>query len=419
VAQRGALTGKLCRIRRIVAIAGPRAGALEVYVAGLEAGRLMRALSRDDGAVLRQTIPWRFAGEPAVYLAERALRVEAGWPPEMAESLIRLSELNRGRPQTVDGRWVAGKSECGALIVPSLNDQTPHFLVSGATGSGKSVTLRAAALQLSADRANRLVLLDGKFGESLRWVAHLRGVVGPVATDGPGVRAALGWVALEMRRRYESGQRDGRLIVLFDEFQQFVDDAVVVALLKKLTAQGRAASVHCLLATQHPTVDAFGDAATRRNLPGKLALYVSDPDASRVAVGGNLPRADFLLGAGDCYAVTPRATHRLQAAYVDERDVGQAEQGRWQLEAWPEYCAADLGQDLPVEAVSWSYSGAELGASLVAAAQSPPEGRRLLQRRLEEAGLGRPGSDRADRLLGLGREAHRWLLEGGWAIAQP
>jgi hypothetical protein len=265
------------------------------------------------------------------------------------------------------------------------------------------------------------VLVDGKMGESLRAVERLPGIIGPCAVEGPEVRAALGWACAEMRRRYEAGYHDGRVIVVVDEFQELVQDDIIVDLLRQLVAQGRAASVHALLATQHPTVDAFGDSSMRRNLVGKVALRVGDPDASRVAVGGSTPRADFLLGAGDSYTVSPSACHRVQLVYIDGRDITRGENGTdWRYSRWPEYDAEGVGQELPD--VAWHYSGPELAVSIVSAAYN--EGRPSLVNRLADADLGKPGSERAARLLRLGRDAHDWMEQNGYAVclaadAQP
>lgn len=408
-AHSGALTGRPCPIMRVETIAGPRAGALEVYC-GLEAGRLLRALSKNEAAQARQMIPWDFAGDPQCFMSGRYVRIEAGWPGDLAERLIRLGSLGK-HPKSA-GRWVAGKSELGTTVVAGLNDRTPHYLLAGQTGSGKTVALRSAALQLSADPTTQLILVDGKASEGLGAVARLPGVVGPVALEGPEVRSALGWACAEMLRRYQSGKHESRLVVIVDEFQELIADAVVVGLLRKLCAQGRAAGVHCLLATQHPTVKAFGDSTIRRNLVGKIALRVADADASRVAVGGATPRADHLLGAGDCYTVAPGACHRLQCAYVDEREINVAGRGAYQFPTWPDYEPETVGQDLP--AAGWSYDGAELGVSIISASEN--EGRPKMIRRLVAAGLKRPGAERAVRLLRLGRETHDWFQEHEYTV---
>lgn len=412
-ARQGQLSGKPIQITRVEGVAGPRAGALEM-LAGLDSGRLLQALGKNDAAALRQFVPWHFTGEPQAFMSGRFVRVEAGWSNGLAETMVRLTDLGR-HPQN-DGRWVAGKNEYGATVIAGLNDRTPHYLISGATGSGKSVALRSALLQLSRDPLNKLVLIDGKYGESLKQVEHLPGVVGPVAVDGPTVQAALGWTCQEMRKRYENGNARGRVIVVFDEIQEFMDDSTIAGLMKKIAGQGRAAHVHLMAATQHPTVASFGDATTRRNLTGRMALRVGDCDASRVAVGGKTPRADYLLGCGDCYTVAPGVVHRVQLAYVGQREIDAAGNGDHRFESWPEYRPESVGQDLPSLQVNWSYSGGEIAVSLLSAEAG--EGRPALVSRLEGAGFGRPGVERAMRLLQLGREAHAWLDEHLYYIGQ-
>ena len=395
---------------QIRGIAGPRAGALELF-AGIQAPQVLASLEKKSAAALRQFVPWEFSGAPSAFMRGRYVRVEAGWSDKLAETMVRLSDLCQ-RPR-LDGRWVVGKNEMGATVVAGLNDKTPHYLLSGASGSGKTVALRNAVLQLSRDPDNQILLVDGKMGEGLGSLATLPGVVGPVAVDGPSARSALTWAAGEMRTRYEAlgqgGNGHGRLVVVIDEFQEWAGDQPFVDLLRKLAAQGRAAHVHLLAATQHPTVDAFGNPATRRNLSGKLALRVGDPDASRVAVGGKVPRADYLLGAGDAYAIGAGACHRVQGAYVDEGDLDA--RGEWQIEEWEYPDAEAIGQDIYN---GRPFDGPELGAALVAAVED--EGRVLFQRRLEEAGLPKRGNDQSMRLLALARETHDWLLDAGWGL---
>lgn len=408
-AAQGTFTRKPLTLQ-IQGVIGPRAGALDLY-AGVDAPKLLTALSRNDAALLRQFVPWAFVGNPMVYMSSRFVRVEAGWPDDLAEKKILLKDLGQ-RPDGA-GRWIAGKTEGGSTVMTGLNDRTPHFLISGQTGSGKTVVMRSAVLQLTRDPLNRTVLVDGKMGEGLQCLAHLRGVVGPVATDGPDARAALGWAVTEMKRRYLAGGHDGRVVVVIDEFQEYAGDPTFVDLFRMLAAQGRAAGVHLLAGTQHPTVESFGDPTIRRNLTGKLALRVGDPDASRVAVGGQQPRADYLLGAGDAYAVGPGTCHRVQMAYVDQAEISVAAGGEWEIDEWGELDGEAVGLDLPEQQpAGWAYTGVELAHAVIAASEG--EGRPAMIKRLESAGLGRPGVERARRLLALGKETHQVLKNSGY-----
>jgi len=404
-ARSGALTGKPITISHAEVISGPRAGAIEM-LAGIDAGKLLRVFTKSDGATLRQFVTWRFTGDPQCYMSGRCVRVEAGWPDRLSETMIRLGDL--GQFPKSGGRWHVGRNEHGQKTTAILDDKRAHYLISGGTGSGKSVALRSAVLQLSQDPDNRLILLDGKFGESLAQVSHLPNVVAPVATSGPDVRAALGWACQQMRERYQNDNKQGRLIVVFDEIQEFCEDAAVVGLLKKLTAQGRAANVHCLLATQHPTIGVFGSAATRRNLTARIALLVADADASRVAIGSSTPRADHLLGSGDAYACSPGNVNRVQCAFVDDKEIGKAGSGQHLFDTWPEFDAEGVGQDLPQPGrPRRAIAHSEIGTSLISAMEG--EGRPAFKTRLEAEGLGRPGSDRARTLLTLGRQVKGWL----------
>jgi DNA segregation ATPase FtsK/SpoIIIE-like protein len=285
-------------------------------------------------------------------------------------------------------------------------DRTPHWLISGATGAGKTVALRSAVTQLAADPHNRLVVVDGKRGASFRGY-HLAGMVAPVATEPDGWRAALAWAAAEMQARYDRGHDpDDRLIVVVDEVQEvIIADAAAAEAVRRLVVLGRDAGVHCLLATQHPIVKALGGPTVTRNLVGRLALRVADYDASRVAVGGSTPRADHLLGHGDAYAVAPATVQRVQVAYTTRGDLeGVAGDPAW--DAWPETEAEDLGITSAEKARSPWPEPTELGAALLAAILG--KGRPWLCRRAELGGI-TLGSTRGRRLLSLAQQAVEWL----------
>ena len=394
-------------LREIGTIAGPRAGALEID-AGLGAGRLLRALAADDGAMMRQFVPWAFMGDPIAYMTGRYVRVEAGWPEHLAERSIRVTDLSTHPGGS--GRWLLGKNERGRAVTLGLSDNAPHMLIAGTTGSGKSVALRSLIVQLSRV-GDRLVMVDLKHGEGLRDLDRLPGAIGPVATTIDEARSALGWAVAEMDRRYSSHDTQAaRLVVVVDEVQEMADDAICTEAIRKLTAQGRAARVSVILSTQHPTVSTLGDPSIKRNVTGRIALRVADAKSSEVAIGQSTPRADHLLGAGDCYAIVPGAVQRCQVAYMPKAAIDAALVARPAIDEWPIFAAEQLGGG----AAAAAYSGQEIAISLIGAALG--NGRPALVKALIGAGLPKPGSDRAARLLALGREVNQALGDQGYEL---
>ena len=379
---------------------GPRAGALEIG-AGFESGALLRALQSDDGATLRQLIPWNFIGEPSAFMSGRCVRLEAGWPGDIAEDDIPLATL--GKHPAGDGRWLVGRNECGNVLTAGLSDRSPHWLISGTTGSGKTTAMLSMIGQLCQDANNRLVLIDAKHGASLRGLGNVRGLVGPLADDVTSARAALAWCTREMAARYSGARDTRRLIVVIDEVQDIANDTAAAELLRQLVVQGRGASVHVVVATQHPVVASLGGPTVGRNLVGRLALRVADADASRVALGASSPRADHLLGRGDSYAVAPGVTHRTQVAYLD---FIPPTTDRPDIDEWPD--------DLDVPDSSGWPTGPEVGAAIMGAANE--QGRGKFQRAASEMGVKVADNNKAVRLLGLARGALDFLHDHGATV---
>lgn len=418
-----AIEGRLTRsakpqpvtIERMRGIVGPRAGAVELG-AGLESGKLLRALSRDDCATFRNLLTWDFAGDPVVYMAGAMVRCEAGWPGRLADTMIRLREAQErpGEPW----RWLAGKDEAGGTIRPGLYDATSNWLLAGTTGSGKSLAIRSAILQL-ANGHNSIAMIDGKYGEGLRPVSRLPGVVGPVATELPQAKAVLTWACAQMRQRYENGNGDGKVVVCVDEIQEFTRDAGFVGLLAKLASQGRAAGVHLILSTQHPALEIFGDVTTRRNVSGRVALKTADYEASKVATGSTTIRADLLLGAGDAYVCTPAATHRAQLFYIDDDDIAKVGAGAWEIQNWLDLDIEpqDIGQELPTpkRGVKKCFTPEQVGASLIAAING--DGRPTFEKWLDEHGITKPGGHGPYRLHKFGQALAVWLGQHDYQLS--
>jgi len=394
-------------------------------LAGMDADRLLSTLSRQNNALLRQMVPWDFAGDPTAYMYGRYVRLEAGWDDSNANTDVPLSSIAQMSHKPITGgKWIAGLDEGGRIVVPSLNRiQTPHWLVSGTTGSGKTVALQSAVRQFGADPENRLVLIDGKQGPSFRHkdrrLFHLCRQVGPVATTPEQWRGALVWAVQEMAQRYDRGY-EGRVIVIVDEVQEVIMDPVCAEAWRRIIVKGREGDVNGMGATQHPTVDLLGGPTVVRNMGGRFVLRVTDAVASRVALGEEsavLP-AHRLLGKGDAFAKTPEHAYRIQVAYVTDRDLGRVSGGEFELDEWPDATAEDLGMEVKRRGRNSPWPKAdEMGAALVAAKEG--KGRDLFHEMIrgKDSDKSVPGGGRSTRLQNLGGEVHMWLKEHDYRLA--
>ncbi|MCL2450132.1 MAG: FtsK/SpoIIIE domain-containing protein, partial [Polyangiaceae bacterium] len=227
--------------------------------------------------------------------------------------------------QAKAGRFVLGQRPGGEILTGDFSDaSTPHLLVAGQSGSGKSVLLQslvASLVQYHGPAAIRFTLVDPKrvtfIGPTFKAAvgAHLDGPIRYVAEE---TLPVIGQLVDNMEERYrlfEKAQVSGvdeyneqvepaarleRRLLVVDEFQDLVAEKDVAqeffAGIKRLGAKARAAGIHMVLATQRP------DRATvppivRANLTGKVALQVSSQVNSRIVLdaGG----AERLLGKGD------------------------------------------------------------------------------------------------------------------------
>lgn len=441
-AQSGVLTPEYpipMELGRIVTIAGPTAGALELYCS-LDAGRIKQALGKNDCAMLRQFFSWVFPGEPSCYMSGKAVRVEAPWPSELVEKEIRLSEISL-RPRcgpvmkkdgtishVARGRWVAGQSETGRTVTLGFNDSTPNFLAGGTTGSGKSNFMRATGAQLGAQpEYHRLVLIDGKHGDGLRSLESLPATVAPIAVDIPATRDALGWAISEMMRRYREydseearREREPLVVVIMDEFQEFtvglMKDKMITTMLRTYAAQCRAANMGMLIGTHHPVQKMFGGQVTRQLFPGRVAFTVTNQDASRVLIGGSNPRADRLREPGDAYIVTPVQSLRAKVVWLPPEDLARLPTGGPIMGEFPPFNPSSVDSQLgeAEKRVQWAYEGEELGIGLIQT-HLEEDGRSALIRALKERGYS-AGAVRATRLQNLIREAYKMIRTEGWTL---
>lgn len=258
---------------------------------------------------------------------------------EEERNYFNTSQLWSGWTPPGEGKLTAplGVDQEGQVVsIDFSSSNSPHLLVAGTTGSGKSIalgTLLHGLTRFYSPEQLRLLLIDPKGTELVEFegTPHLEGQIGWSAEDAVEV---LDRAVTEMQRRYamfkEARVRDlaqynascaegDRLpwwLVVLDEYADLTSDKddkkAVEALLQRLTQKARAAGIHVIVATQKPTATVIST-VLRSNLPIQLALRVKSAVDSKVILDES--GAEALNGKGDAFLKVDGRMIRLQCAY--------------------------------------------------------------------------------------------------------
>lgn len=286
-------------------------------------------------------------------LAAKDIRIEA---PIAGTSLVGIEVPNQNST-TVNLRSIieepAFKNSESKLTVamglrinnePLLMDisKTPHALIAGATGSGKSVCINSILMSLlykNHPEELKLLLIDPKMVE-LAPYNDLPHLVSPVITDVKAATQSLKWAVEEMERRYKVfakyhvrnitafnkkatyEDRMPKIVIVIDELADLMMMAPqeVEQSIARIAQKARACGIHMLVATQRPSVNVI-TGLIKANIPTRVAFMVSSSVDSRTILdsGG----AERLLGYGDMLYLGSGMNKpiRVQGTFVSDEEI--------------------------------------------------------------------------------------------------
>lgn len=259
------------------------------------------------------------------------------------------------------GAWQNGKEELPVAIGMDISGKpvvldlakAPQLLVSGATGTGKSVCIDALiASLLFKFRPDELkfVMIDPKVieFEEYRELPHL---LAPIVTDPDRTATALRWVAGEVDRRYEDMAKvhvrkfaefnrrppDPKpvcdaggiaipaklpyIVVVIDELADLMATKAkrdIETHITRIAQKGRAAGIHLVVATQRPSHNVI-TGVIKANFPTRICFQVRSCADSRVVL--DCRGAEQLLGTGDMLLSGHTGIERVQGALVPNGDL--------------------------------------------------------------------------------------------------
>ncbi len=294
--------------------------------------------------------------EIALALAAKDVRIEAPIPgkntigvelPNKIVSSVSFKEVLSKMPEVNEKNLLAvglGKDIMGKVKWMEINT-TPHLLVAGATGSGKSVCMNCiitSILMRAKPDQVKLVMVDPKKVELSMYngIPHL---LCPVVTDPKKASVVLKNIVSEMERRYDVFERTKNknikgynefcetnteyskmpyIVVIIDELADLmlvaakeVEDSIM-----RITQMARAAGIHLIVATQRPSTDVI-TGVVKANIPSRISFAVSSSIDSRTIL--DCIGAEKLLGKGDMLFLPmgENATTRIQGAFISEQEI--------------------------------------------------------------------------------------------------
>ena len=301
--------------------------------------------------------------EIALATAAKDVRIQAPIPgkktigieiPNKNVSMVTVREILETIPRSMsDSKLLVtlGKDIMGKPIYCEIN-KTPHLLVAGSTGSGKSVCINSiisSILMRTKPDEVKLVLVDPKKVELSVYngVPHL---LVPVVTDPRKANIALKKIVAEMERRYDLFEASGTkniagynayiekknkntdeagqmkkmpfIVVIIDELADLmlvaakeVEDSIM-----RITQMARAAGIHLIVATQRPSTDVI-TGVVKANIPSRISFAVSSSIDSRTIL--DMTGAEKLLGKGDMLFL-PQGENtpvRVQGTFISDGEI--------------------------------------------------------------------------------------------------
>ncbi|MBO7149450.1 MAG: DNA translocase FtsK, partial [Clostridia bacterium] len=291
--------------------------------------------------------------------AKNGVRIEAPIPGknlvgiEVANNIkvtVGLKEVMEGlvgkKEKSGSLMFALGKDIVGNAISDDLT-KGPHYLIAGATGSGKSVCLHVMLVSLLmrySPEELKLVLVDPKCVEFRKYehLPHL--LVDEIINEPKRALSLLQWAYDETTRRNEMFTACGghisniddynsmiandkipklpRIVFVIDELADLMEACKkdLEARIRMIAAKSRSAGIHLVLATQRPSVDVI-TGTIKANLPSRIALKVMNFADSQTILGG--AGAEKLLGNGDMlYKNSSMGDYeRYQGAYISGREI--------------------------------------------------------------------------------------------------
>lgn len=290
----------------------------------------------------------------ALALAATQLRIVAPIPgksavgieiPNKKRDIIGFKEMLSDVTEKMKIPMILGRTILDEKRVIDVSS-SPHLLIAGSTGSGKSVCINSlicTILYRRTPKEVRMILVDPKIVELniYNGIPHL---LTPVISDAKRTLKAFDFCLFEMERRYNllralnvrnivgynekiatnnlAREKLPYIMVVIDEFADLMHTVgkELETKVARLAAMSRAVGIHMILATQRPSADVI-TGVIKANIPSRISFAVTSSIDSRIIL--DEMGAEKLLGRGDMLLQTSDSPtmERIQGAFLSDAEV--------------------------------------------------------------------------------------------------
>lgn len=306
-------------------------------------------LQIDKGVKVSQVL--RLKNDIALALAAIAVRIEAPIPGKSAIGIevpnekpipVYLSDIltsSEFLESLYEIPLALGKDTAGNILIADLA-KTPHLLIAGSTGSGKTVCINSIICSMLfkfPPTKLQLLLIDPKMVELVLYegVPHIIDII----TDVKKAPHALHSMVKLMEERYklfssrkvrniqeynslEDVEKLPYIVIVIDELADLMmtSSNLVEGHIARLTQLARAAGIHLIIATQRPSTNVI-TGVIKANIPSRIAFAVASQIDSRVIL--DISGAENLIGRGDMLYMPIGSTRpiRAQGCYVGLKEI--------------------------------------------------------------------------------------------------
>ncbi|MFK4784751.1 FtsK/SpoIIIE domain-containing protein [Fusobacterium sp. MFO224] len=266
--------------------------------------------------------------------------------PRSKMATIRLKDIIKIKYNTKDKlKFILGlKEDKSPLFLDLADSSSPHVLIAGTSGGGKSVLLNSMIINIMLNYTPeevKFLFIDPKEVE-LGIYEDSPYLYKNILYEAEETVNIFKELITEMNKRYtkfkekkvkeitsynkkvEKDNRLPRVVVVFDEFGDFLGQkkfkSKLEESLSRIAQKARAAGIHLIVSTQSPKSEII-TTTIRNNLGARIALKVPDGNASRLILDSS--EAENLLGKGDMFFKDTASStlKRLKSPYISENEI--------------------------------------------------------------------------------------------------